>query len=153
MSDTTEGLVGKSLPSEAFPSLRHVKNLYYYDGPLLDLMLDNNNMPVLRSWIDCDEVKNVWAFVWLTAEDLKLYVRQTMSLAEVFRSSTRILVCESRNSDGMLELREVTPEVLMRSHAPSEDSYLSFGVKEQNKLLQKVRQNTVLNNSTGLSLG
>ncbi len=121
-----EVLTGVKLPDNEIPTLTYVENIYYYDGPLLDVFMDSNKVPVLRSWVDCTDTYNVWAFIWVTHDAFNQYLNSQKSMASIFRESSNILVVNTDHDGHDFNLRMVTAETLMQSHAPTEDSYLSL---------------------------
>lgn len=128
-------------PLQAPVDLHYVDDLIYYDGPLLSLQMDRVSYgPVLTYWLDCDDVRNVWADIWLAKGDLALLLDDQVDLLTTLRRATRIVVYETRDTAERLESREVVPADMPEAYCPSPGAHLLPGAEFRAQLKTKIQE-------------
>lgn len=61
----------------------HVKDLIYYDGPLLSHLVDLKGEPYLAYWCDTNELYNRWLYFRVPSSKLQEYLENKLALDEL----------------------------------------------------------------------
>lgn len=72
---------------------KFIKDIIYYDGPLISLGITQDNQPVLEVWNDMnrDENYNLYSYVFIQQEDLYPLINGEKLFYDVLKDSTTII--------------------------------------------------------------
>jgi len=121
---------------------KFLKDILYYDGPIISLGLTNDNLPVFEIW--CDENKenniNIYAYVFITHNDFQLFINFYKSYFNVIKDSLEIVLFKYNGE--AFDFQIVSNEKFITNYGPQDDSdscldlinfrnhYLKFNEKE-----------------------
>lgn len=113
------GILLSRLP---FENLYKVKDLIYYDGPLLSLFKTKNNQNYLFYWIDQDHNFNRWLVVNIKNTNLQAYLKNKLSLYQILtkpknNSIYKVDIDKDLNYHNILK---ITPKQIPQSYLPVE---------------------------------
>ncbi len=113
---------GETIDVDLLSKLTWIEDLIYYDGPVLSLHRDSDNHPFIVSWVDVDDMGNIWA-IYETTDDLvtQLLARKT-PLMDIIKQSTNIVLCAS-NATGNHYVK-VTMDSFPVAYLPDADAFL-----------------------------
>lgn len=71
-----------------------IKELLYYDGPIISLGITNNKEPVLEIWCDTNhqENYNLYAYAFIQKEDFQPFVDAKKSYYNVLKDAQEIII-------------------------------------------------------------
>lgn len=110
-----------------FKDMNIIKIYNYYDMPMCYSFKDENGQLYLADFVDYEEKDNidVWVYLPLTADKLKAYNENKISLRQIFRDlADEKAIIDKENSTGSF-LTTKTVKDLNQDYLPDEDSYLS----------------------------
>ena len=88
-------------------SLEHVRDIEYFDGPLLSLFQDRDGQPWIYYWCDCDEQHNRWLMFRSTLTEVVAYMKRDKSLLDLIRSGGEhyAIDCRSYEPEHVLRIK------------------------------------------------
>lgn len=115
------------LPIKALPKLKKVRDLIYFEGPLLSHYQSEYGKDYLFYWADSDDIFNRWLVIGSSIEDIEKYLRKEKTLHSFFsESSTDVIYKVDINRE--LEFKNLSIvdfEDLPESYIPQEESYFT----------------------------
>lgn len=81
------------MKTEKLLEYNFIKDLLYYDGPIISLAITKNNEPVLEIWCDTnyEENYNIYAYAFMQVEDFQPFVDATKSYYNVLKDAQQIV--------------------------------------------------------------
>ena len=117
------------IPIETLPKLSKVRDLIYFDGPLLSHYQSENGENFLFYWIDSDETNNRWLIFRMSLSNIYKYVEKHISLHDIFTKNDNEIIykVDIDNDLRYTNLSLVKIQELPLIYLPDPDSYYSFG--------------------------
>jgi len=117
-----------AMPLERFPvtQLKHVRDLIYFDGPLLSEFRHKNGESYLYYWCDCNEQANRWMVFRVSEATLLRLTERILSLGEVIPRGSRddFVYFLDMFSDGSIKACLVMPEAIPVDYLPAPSTFL-----------------------------
>ena len=122
LSFRRDALKGTPLDALPFGPLTHVRDLIYYDGPLLSEYKTEQGDPVIFNWCDCDELVNRWLVLRVTPELLEGYVKGEVHQRTLLLSPADGVVYFTDNDTDINphNIIRCTPNNIPRDYLPDE---------------------------------
>lgn len=81
------------MKTEQLLKYKFIKELLYYDGPIISLAITENNEPVLEIWCDTnyEENYNLYAYAFMQLEDFQPFVDAKKSYYNVLKDAQQIV--------------------------------------------------------------
>lgn len=120
-------LDGMMLPSFPIPELRHVRDLVFYDGPLLSHYEHANGDDYLYYWCDCDDVANRWMVFRVNEADILRLVNRYVPIDFVIPKGSRdgfVYLVDIADNGAVSQVHIVTPDKLPSDYKPKAGTYL-----------------------------
>lgn len=111
------GILLSRLP---FENLYLVKDLIYYDGPLLSLFKTQNNLNLLFYWVDVDSDFNRWLVVKITKTNLQAYLKNKLSLYQILTKPKNNSIYKVDIDKDLIyhNILKLTPKQIPQSYLP-----------------------------------
>lgn len=74
-------------PAPIPPELKRVRDIEWFEGPLLIEFKDSEGHPWLVKWVDCDKTANRWLFLRVSATVIEGYMQGKLDLRKVVLGS------------------------------------------------------------------
>lgn len=82
--------MGKIGADSNFPGeLEYVRDLEWFDGPLLVEYRTHRGTPYIGSWVDCDQNVNRWLLFQTSTDLLESYLENRISLLDLIKTNPR----------------------------------------------------------------
>lgn len=106
---------------------KFIKDLIWYDGPLLSLGITENNEPVFEIWIDQDNEENYskYAYVFIKPEDLEPFLKNEKLYYEVLFDSEEIITWKYNKEKGYFDFKKEDKVEHLKEYGPKEDVSLA----------------------------
>lgn len=100
-------------------NFKFIQEIIYHDGPLISLGITEDNLPVLKMWLDVnrEEKYNVYAYVFIREEDLLPFVNNEKLYYDVLRDSHKII--SWKYGTQMFDSQEMSHEYFLAHYAPT----------------------------------
>lgn len=105
--------------------LRKVRDLIYYDGPLLSLFVDESGQSYLYNWCDCDAQCNRWLVFAVAPAALEAYEGGQKSLRSLIEEAPAWFVVDMDTNAAVQRVWQVQASNLPSSYWPDPDSFYS----------------------------
>jgi len=125
---------GISLPELPFAIKEFVGVLLFQEFPVTTLYSGDNNMPIIKEWIDCDDNIDRLFFYQSSKENLKKFLGGKISQGELIRNSIDDLIFIVDEENGQpKQIKLVSTSQIPEEYLPSEDSFFNAqnGVQTQ----------------------
>jgi len=113
---------------ERFPvtGLIHVRDLIYFEGPLLSQFKHENGENYLYYWCDCDEEANRWMVLRVSEATLLRLTERILALGEVIPCGSRddFVYFLDMFSDGSVKSYLAMPEAIPEDYQPAPSTFL-----------------------------
>lgn len=126
MKTLAETILAKS----PIKKLTHVRDLVYFDGPLLSVYTNAKNEPFLRYWCDCDEHQNRWMILRVSSEDIQKLTLRQLALDDVIPAAVKddyVLFEDVGDEISSATVRLVLLDDIPDDYKPRERSFLEPG--------------------------
>ena len=120
-------LDGIELPSFPIPELRHVRDLVYYDGPLLAHYESPQGDDYLYYWCDCDAKANRWMVLRVTEASILRLVNRYVPLDFVIPKECRdgfVFLIDIADNGRVGPTFIVSPDKIPQDYKPRPGTYL-----------------------------
>lgn len=117
-------ITGTPIDGRSLPAFTWNADLIAFDGPLLSLFKSEYGTDALFAWLDCDARKNRWGIVDVSRDTLKGYLEQSLSLLDVFKKSTSVVVFDSSSGARKGNIKRTQWSQLPKEYLPDADSFL-----------------------------
>lgn len=124
-------------------------DIMYYDGPLISLGITEHDEPVLQIWIDEteDQKRTVYAYVWLTKENLQDLLYGDKTYYKILSSCEEIMTWEY-DGQKSLNFKKIEKKDYLEKYGPKEHVTLTrdmIDVREKYKKYLKGELNQCKN--------
>lgn len=99
-------------------------DLIEFEGPLVSLFKNEEDMDILYVWLDCDEKHHKWCILPVSRANLQGYLTQNITLLKIFRDANEIIVYDSTLELRRINFIKVEPANFPEEYLPKENSYL-----------------------------
>lgn len=114
-------LPGQSAP-RSIPTLSHVRDIEYYEGPLLAEQVDSFGHPWICIWRDKDESANRWLLFRTTPSDVTKYLNKRLSLRDLMCGGLEYFALDVR-IDGTRAVNQLYWSEIPRRWFPSRTAF------------------------------
>lgn len=117
---------GTKLPGFPIGGLKHVRDLLYFDGPLLSEYVHDNGDRYLYYWCDCDKVANRWMVLRVSEASILRLVNRFVPMAYVIPDGCRddfvyiVDICD----DGSRTAHMLPKSAIPDDYKPDHGAYL-----------------------------
>lgn len=135
-----EELKGTLIPINSLPKLIKIKDLIFFNGPLLSHFESSYKENFLFYWVDADDIFNRWLIFRTTEELIDDYIEKRKSLFELITNpdNGNLYKVDIDNDSVYNNLALVALNDLPNSYLPEKHSYYTFQVKNSNEELQEI---------------
>jgi len=114
---------GQRISTEPIHDLRFVRNVIYFDGPLLSEYTDKIGQHIFYRWCDCDETANRWMIYHITGRGHSLIKDDDQYMWTFHREEIiggTVYIADFTSNEPPQEMLEVKIEDLPASYIPDE---------------------------------
>lgn len=132
-------LPGSRIEGLQLPQLSKVRDLQYFDGPLLTEFRDERGDHYLGHWCDCDEMANRWLIARTSQRDIIQLVNKIRSLRETLIGGVqdRLYYFIDLLTDMKVAAVSVaTRAVIPNDYLPTEDSFVDTGLMPTDEITE-----------------
>jgi len=118
---------GTKLDALPIPDLEHVRDLDYFDGPLLSQYAHPNGDVYLHYWCDCDDSVNRWMVLRVSEASVLRLVNGFVPLIMVIPQACRddfVYFLETNNDQSVASVVLARLDAIPEEYKPEEDAYL-----------------------------
>lgn len=119
-------LNGTLLNKLPIQNIEWIRDLLYYEGPLLSEYKSSSNEIYLKYWCDCSEIYNRWYFVKVREKDKLRLVLGELSLFEVFTNQPDDFVFFIDQNQEREQVKMVFIDAIPEEYLPETDAYLEI---------------------------
>lgn len=134
---------------------KFIKDIIYYDGPLLSLGITQENNPVLVVWndIDHEENYNLYSYIFIRQEDLYPFIHAEKSFYNVLKDSDSIVSWKYNGEAYDFEVTDI--EYYLSNYGPKttanlEKDFIDF-LPDFNAFLEQNKSLNIINNTTNIT--
>ncbi len=127
---------GIELPYFPISDLKHVRDLAYFDGPLLSHYEHSNGDDFLYYWCDCDDHANRWMVLRVNEASVLRLIDRFVPLRFVIPESCRddfVYLLDIDNDGGILQTKMVAVKEVPDNYKPKAEAYLTVGDARQSE--------------------
>lgn len=115
---------GETVKAKSISNHTWNADLVYFDGPLVSLFKDDDDIDFLYIWVDCDSRKNRWMIIPVSRKDLQDYLTQNIALSQIAKNSKEIFFYDITAKLRRHNFIRTTVSRLPASYMPEADSLL-----------------------------
>lgn len=121
---------------------KFLKDIIYYDGPIISLGITQENIPVLEIWcnVDYDKKINFYAYAFIKEEDLIPFINAEKSYFNVLKDSEEIIFFKY-NGENAFDFEVVNNIQFINDYGPKEDSDLSLDLQDFRVFFEEYKNN------------
>lgn len=99
-----------------------IKDIFYYDGPILSLGITSDNQPVLQLWCDqnIEENFNLYAYIFISQKDLESFIQGKINYYQVLKNNLSITIFKYNGQ--YFDFETIDTDCFMKNYGPKEDS-------------------------------
>ncbi|MFR0676124.1 hypothetical protein [Dysgonomonas mossii] len=116
---------------DIFPidGLKKISDLIYFDGPLLSLYCDDNNINYLFYWVDVDSEYNRWIIIETDIFTISDYLNKKISLFNILSTKKSIYITDINNNLDFVHTWLIPTINIPENYFPDQNSMYTFEVK------------------------
>jgi hypothetical protein len=120
-------LIGISVSILPFNLDAFIGTLLYQEFPVTSVYASDENSPIVKEWLDCDDDTDRFFIYEVTASNLSQFVNGKLSHYDLFNSANNgvgFLIDEKDNE--IIKINAISPDKLSNDYLPSYDSYFNI---------------------------
>jgi hypothetical protein len=103
-------------------NLIHVRDIEYFEGPLLSEYKDENGNSYIKKWCSWNDVSETWLLVLTTKNNINAYLSKNISLLKLIENGKQFII-ETRNINGSSSSHNVMFEDIDVDYLPKNDAF------------------------------
>lgn len=118
-------LIGNNIDALPFKGLRKIKDIIYFDGPLLSQFITTEGKSILFYWLDFDSDYNRWLVFPVSNSELSLYMGKQISLRDIVLSRhNSVFYTVDINTDLVYSnITQIKQKDIPKEYLPGEKSF------------------------------
>lgn len=123
-------------------NFKFLKDIIYYDGPIISLGFTQENFPVLEIWCNVDDEKkiNFYAYAFIKEADLIPFINAEKSYFNVLKDSEEIILFQYIE-DNACDFEVINNLQFLSDYGPEEDSDLSLYLEDFRAFFEEYKNN------------
>lgn len=109
-------------PSMQLKNLIHVRDIEYFEGPLLSEYKDDKENIYIKKWCSWNNVSETWLLVLTTKTNMYDYLSKNISLLNLIQNGKKFII-ETRNINGSSSSHNVMFEDIDTDYLPKNDAF------------------------------